>query len=102
MPQEPQEPQEPQGPPRPRPVQEPHGSWEPAAGSSVSVTGSGRASAAPDLVHVRLAASVLRGSVVEALVDSEAAVARVRQALAELGVAGADVATSGLSMQPEH
>jgi len=68
----------------------------------IAVVGTGRATAAPDVVRVRLTATAVRPSLAGALSDSEAAAARVRAALGELGVPAADATTQGLSVQAEQ
>ena len=68
----------------------------------IAVVGSGRATAAPDVVRVRLTATAVRPTLAVALADSEAAAARVRAALAQLGVPAGDATTQGLSVQAEQ
>ena len=68
----------------------------------IAVVGSGRATAAPDVVRVRLTATAVRPTLAVALADSEAAAARVRAALAQLGVPPGDATTQGLSVQAEQ
>ncbi len=68
----------------------------------ISVVGVGRATAAPDVVRVRLTATAVRPTLAVALTDSEAAAHRVRSALAGLGVQAADATTQGLSVQAEQ
>lgn len=68
----------------------------------ITVSGSGRASAAPDVMRVHLVASALRGSVAEALAASEQAAASIRRVLSAAGVAPADAATTGLSVNAEQ
>lgn len=70
--------------------------------SVVTVPGSGTASAPPDAMHVRLAASTLRPTLAVALADSERAAARLRDVFAAAGVTGADAATVGLAVNTEQ
>jgi uncharacterized protein len=72
------------------------------AGSTVTVTGLGCASAPPDAVRVRLTATALRPTLAAALGDSEEAARRVRAALAGVGVDVADATTQGLSVHAEQ
>lgn len=69
---------------------------------AVSVVGVGTASGHPDVVRVRLAATVVRPTLAEALAASEDAARRVRAELARFGIAGEDAATSELSAQAEQ
>lgn len=64
--------------------------------------GTGRATAAPDVVRVRLTATALRPTVAAALADSEAAARRLRVALDRLGVAAEDATTLTLSVTAEQ
>ncbi len=70
--------------------------------SIVSVQGTGTATAPPDAMRIRLAASAFRPALAAALADSESAAARVRAAFAAGGVAGDDAATCGLSVHAEQ
>jgi uncharacterized protein YggE len=70
--------------------------------SVVSVTGTGTAGAAPDVMRIRVAASAFRPTLAVALTDSEAAVTRVRAAFAAGGVPPADAVTAGLSVHAEQ
>ncbi|MBK7624550.1 MAG: SIMPL domain-containing protein [Kineosporiaceae bacterium] len=70
--------------------------------SLISVSGVGRASAAPDVMRVHLVASALRPSVAEALAASEQAASAIRAVLASARVAPADASTLGLSIQAEQ
>jgi uncharacterized protein len=72
------------------------------APSVVTVPGSGTASAPPDAMHVRLAASTLRATLAAALADSERAAARLREVFAAAGVTGPDAATTGLAVHAEQ
>jgi hypothetical protein len=66
----------------------------------IVVMGQGAASGPPDIVRVRLAATATRGRVAEALSATEAAVTRIRAALAGAGIEGPDAATAGVSLVP--
>lgn len=68
----------------------------------IAVTGTGRAAAEPDIVRVRLGISVLRPSAAAAVADADAAVRRVRAALAGLGVSSRDATTQGLSVNAQQ
>ncbi len=70
--------------------------------ATISVSGSGSASAPPDAMRIRLAASAFRPTLAAALADSEQSAARIRAVLAAGGVTGADAATQGLSVQAEQ
>lgn len=69
---------------------------------SIAVTGTGRASAAPDVMRVQLVATALRPSVAGALAASEEAVTAIRGVLAGAGVAAEDASTVGLSINAEQ
>lgn len=73
-----------------------------AAAGTITVTGSGTASGAPDVARVRMTATTLRPSLTEALAASEDAARRVRGALAASGVAAQDAATRGLAANAEY
>ncbi len=68
----------------------------------ISVTGTGSASAAPDVMRVRLAATALRPSVATALAASEQSVSAIRAALSAAGVAAADASTAALAITAEQ
>lgn len=78
------------------------GDAEAVTPGTVQVGGVGAAPAAPDLVRARLAGTALRPSVAEAVAAAEAAVGRIRQALAGLGIPTADAATSTISVAAEQ
>jgi uncharacterized protein len=69
---------------------------------TVSVTGTGRATAAPDVMRAAMTATAMRPSLAEALAAAEAAAARIRAALTDAGVAAVDAATAGLSVNAEQ
>lgn len=73
-----------------------------ADGRGIEVTGRGVVSATPDVVRVRMAASALRPAVADAVADADAAVRRIREALAARGVTGPDAATAGLTVAAEQ
>lgn len=73
-----------------------------ADGRGIEVTGRGVVSGTPDVVRVRMAASALRPTVAEAVADADAAVRRIREALAGRGVTGRDAATAGLTVAAEQ
>ena len=75
---------------------------EAVTSGTVQVGGLGAAPAAPDLVRARLAGTALRPSVADAVAAAEAAVGRIRQALAGLGIPAADAATSTISVATEQ
>lgn len=69
----------------------------------VSVQGTGRISTAPDEAYVRFAVAVTRKTTIEATNDAAEAMTRLRTAILALdGVRETDLATSGLSLYPEH
>jgi uncharacterized protein len=68
----------------------------------ISVPGHGRAAAPPDLMRARVTASAQRPTVAEALAASEAAANRIRTTLRAAGVDPGDLATAGLSVNPEQ
>jgi len=75
---------------------------EPRADRLISVTGTGRASAPPDVMRVQLVATALRPTVAAALAASEQAVSAIRAVLAAAGVAAEDASTLGLSINAEQ
>jgi uncharacterized protein YggE len=68
---------------------------------SISVTGTGTAEAAPDLLTLSIGVECRRESVAEAYSDAGAASAAITSALRQNGVAGADISTSGLNVRAE-
>jgi uncharacterized protein YggE len=73
-----------------------------ANGSTISVTGSGVASAAPDIADVRLGVRVARESAVEARAEAARTMAAVLAALRDAGAASADIRTTALSLEPQY
>jgi uncharacterized protein len=71
-------------------------------GRGIEVTGRGVVAGTPDVVRVRTAVSALRPTVAQAVADADAAVRRVREALAAHGVAGRDASTAGLTVAAEQ
>ena len=71
-------------------------------GRGIEVTGRGVVAGTPDVVRVRTAVSALRPTVAQAVADADAAVRRVRDALAAHGVAGRDASTAGLTVAAEQ
>jgi uncharacterized protein len=74
--------------------------WADARG--IEVSGRGVVSAEPDVVRVRMAVSAVRPTVAGAVADADAAVRRVRAALAARDVTGRDAATEGLTVAAEQ
>lgn len=70
--------------------------------ATVTVGGVGHATADPATMRADVAASAVRGTLVEALAASEAAAAAIRAVLARRGVTAADATTAGLTVHPEH
>ena len=68
----------------------------------ISVTGTGRATATPDVMRAHLTATAMRSTLTEALAAAEAAAARIRTALAAAGVAPLDASTSGIAGNAEQ
>jgi hypothetical protein len=66
----------------------------------VTVSGSGRVAVTPDVVELRLGVAVTRPTATAAQADAAVAMADVLGALREAGVAGHDLRTEGLSLQP--
>lgn len=80
-------------------------SSQPASASTtgtISASGTGRASAAPDVMRIQLAASAMRPTVAAALAASEQAATAIRGVLTAAGVPPADAATVGLSITAEQ
>ena len=70
--------------------------------ATLSVTGTGRATAAPDVMRASLTATSVRATLAEALAAAEAAAARIRAALASAAVAAGDATTAGLAVNAEQ
>jgi len=68
----------------------------------ITVSGSGAATAPPDVVRIRLGVTASRPNAATAVADAETAVRRVREALAALGVPAQDASTESLSVQAEE
>jgi uncharacterized protein len=68
----------------------------------IAVSGVGRVVGSPDVVRLRLAASVLRPTAADALAATEAAAAAVRSVLAGHGVTGADAASGLFRLMAEQ
>lgn len=74
-----------------------------SAGSGrITVTGTGTVNGTPNQLTLSMGVQVNAGSVGSALQQANQAVARVTAALKSRGVAAADIATSGLSIQPNY
>jgi uncharacterized protein YggE len=70
--------------------------------STINVSGVGRATAQPDVVRVRLTATALRPTLVQALADSEDVARRLREALSTMGVPPQDATTLSLAVHAEQ
>lgn len=68
----------------------------------VTVAGTGRAGAAPDVVRIDLAAESSAIAVHAALADATAGLARMREALTAAGVQGTDLRTTDTSVHVDH
>jgi len=68
----------------------------------ISVSGTGRVLAAPDVADLRLGVSVTRTTVKDARNVAAGQMNRVIAALKKLGIADKDLQTSGLSLQPNY
>jgi uncharacterized protein len=71
-------------------------------GRTVSMTGSGEASAVPDQLSFNLSASARRLDLDDAMTATSATMSRVFAKLGDHGVEKGDVQTTGLSMYPEY
>jgi uncharacterized protein YggE len=69
---------------------------------TISVHGSGRVIATPDVADVRVGVTVTRPTVAEARRDAAEVAARVLAAVTAQGVARADVRTETLTVQPDY
>lgn len=69
---------------------------------TISVTGTGRVILAPDVADLRLGVSVQRTTVKAARADAAKAMTAVIAALKKLGIADADIQTSGITLQPQY
>jgi uncharacterized protein YggE len=68
---------------------------------SISVTGTGTAEAAPDLLTLSVGVECRRETVAEAYSDAGTRAAAITSALRQNGVASADMSTSGLNVRAE-
>jgi uncharacterized protein YggE len=68
---------------------------------TISVTGTGRVILAPDVADLRLGVSFQRTTVKAARADAAKAMTAVIAALKKLGIADADIQTSGIDLQPQ-
>src|SRR5256714_162456 len=68
----------------------------------ISVSGTGRVLAAPDIADLRLGVTVTRTTVKDARNVAAGQMNRVIAALKKLGIADKDLQTSGLSLQPNY
>ena len=68
----------------------------------LTMTGTGEATAVPDQVTFRLSVSAKRADLDDALAEASRLMKRALHRLADHGVAGDDVQTTGLSMYPEY
>jgi len=85
------------------------GSAEPVTGASgasngtgISVSGMGRVSGTPNLLRLQSSVEVTKPDVNEAMQAANTTMAAVQKTLKADGVADADLATSGLSVQPNY
>ncbi len=69
---------------------------------TISVTGTGRVIISPDVADLRLGVSVTKPTVKAAQAAAAASMTKVMAALKKLGIADADLQTSGLSLQPVY
>jgi uncharacterized protein YggE len=69
---------------------------------TISVTGTGRVTLAPDVADLRLGVSISRPTVKAARADAANAMTAVIAALKKLGIADADIQTSGINLQPQY
>jgi len=69
---------------------------------TVTVTGNGTASAAPDVARIRCACTATTPSVADAVAAQAAAVTRVREALASRGIGGADAPTGRMTISAKE
>lgn len=69
---------------------------------TLSVTGTGTVSIAPDVADIRLGVVISRPTVTAARADAATAMTAVIAALRSAGIAAADIQTSTLSLQPQY
>jgi uncharacterized protein len=72
----------------------------PRSPRTVTVSGTGRVAAAPDVVELRLGVAVTRPAAAAAQADAAASMTAVLGALRASGIADRDLRTEGLSLQP--
>ncbi len=72
------------------------------APGKISVTGSATATATPDRSRIDLSVSVLADTAAEAIAQANAAANRVVTAVRSVGVAAADLQTTGISLNAEY
>ncbi len=68
----------------------------------ISVTGEGRAEAAPDMASIRIGITARAPTAAEALAETSEAVRATLDRLDAAGIAPRDRQTTGLSLQPDH
>jgi uncharacterized protein YggE len=68
---------------------------------TISVTGTGEASGAPDIASISLGISITKTSIAAAMDESNTVMEDITQALVDLGVAPEDIQTSNFSIWPE-
>ena len=69
---------------------------------TISVSGTGRVILAPDVADLRIGVSVQRATVRAARADAAKVMTAVIAALKKVGLADADVQTSGITLQPQY
>ncbi len=74
----------------------------PAAGTRITVTGTGNVSGVPNQLSLSMGVQTSAGSVATALRQANAAARSVTAVLRRSGVAAADIQTSGLSIYPNY
>jgi uncharacterized protein YggE len=75
---------------------------DPSQPRTISVTGTGRVTIAPDVADLRLGVTITAKTVEAARSANATAMAGVLGVLRELGIAAADVQTTNLSLQPAY
>ncbi len=73
-----------------------------ATANGITVTGTGNATGTPDELQLDLSVNTQAASVSTALDEANRDMTSVRNALRDHGVAGADLQTSGMSIQPDY
>lgn len=69
---------------------------------TISVTGTGRVSAAPDLADINLGVVTQAATAREALAANTEAMAKIAEQLKERGVAAKDIQTTNINVQPQY